>query len=346
MRISEILNEVDRRGFLKKLAGGAAAGAAAVGALKAPWEKFFKGDEVSDDYGKEAEPVNIPRQAMLINLARRQMENLRSMNIINSATLQQYSERALIRALLSAKPYASNQEIAQFLAQCKGETGAFTSLDERLEWKTPERMFRHFTKKLNPNIKNVDNISPEERQIGMEKAQELISNPEDFKSPYLANFIYANVIGNGPEDTGDGWNYRGKGFLHLTGKANYRDIGGESLVANPDLLLTDMNWAIFTAVNYWLKRVASKSNDWADTAKITKLVNPNTGADAISKRDRYFKEYMKIIGSVADEIRKELHIRQPHLPKNRPHPSTERPTLKTPPKTKTKKPAIKKPTRK
>jgi len=346
MRISEILNEADRRGFLKKSLGAAALGAGAAAALKAPWEKLLGKDQSTDEYEKEAEPINIPRQAKLINLARRQMENLRAINSINSATLQQYSERALIRALLSAKSYASNQEIAQFLAQCKGETGAFTSLDERLEWKTPERMFRYFTKKLNPNIQDVNNISPEERQIGMEKAQELISNPEDFKSPYLANFIYANVTGNGSEDTGDGWNYRGKGFLHLTGKANYRDIGGESLVANPDLLLTDMNWAIFTAVNYWLKRVASKSNDWADTAEITKLVNPNTGSDAISKRDRYFKEYMKIIGSVADEIRKELHIRQPHLPKNRPHPNTERPTLKTPPKVKTKKPAIRKPARK
>lgn len=76
----------------------------------------------------------------------------------------------------------------------------------------------------------------------------------------LANYIYGTVNGN--RGGNDGWNYRGKGFNQLTGRANYRDIGrkiGVDLEGNPDLLLTDKNVAVKAFFAYYVNKVRSKS---------------------------------------------------------------------------------------
>ena len=85
-------------------------------------------------------------------------------------------------------------------------------------------------------------------------------------------------MGNGPESSGDGWKYRGRGFIQLTGKDNYTACGkalGHDLVNDPDYLLTPKG-AIQSAVWYWNSRNLSPLADQNDILTVTKKINGGT----------------------------------------------------------------------
>jgi putative chitinase len=89
-------------------------------------------------------------------------------------------------------------------------------------------------------------------------ADEYAGSPEK-----LANFIYANRIGNGPESSGDGWKYRGRGFNQITGRANYEKYGdllGLNLIDFPDLL-NDPKIAARAALAFFVTNFDSKGID-------------------------------------------------------------------------------------
>ena len=95
----------------------------------------------------------------------------------------------------------------------------------------------------------------------------------------IANVVYANRLGNGSEESGDGWKYRGRGFIQLTGKNNYNEFSkfvGKDFVINPDLLLQD-NYAMLSAGWFWnrskLNIVADLGIDEDIIKKITKIIN-------------------------------------------------------------------------
>ena len=114
------------------------------------------------------------------------------------------------------------------------------------------------------------------------------------KPAAIANRVYANRMGNGPEESGDGFKYRGRGFLQVTGKDNYtvlsRDTGID-YVSNPDLLLNEAD-AMVSALWYWnrnnLNALADKNNIRAITKKI------NGGYNGLSHRVALFKKYSKL----------------------------------------------------
>lgn len=295
MRFDEILSEISRRGFLKGTAAGAAA--AGLGALGVYGYKNLK--PKPSEYDKPAEPVDIEQTIDAVRRAQLQADEYQkiSKRIIRPVDVYNRPEVPLLRAFLQAKSNASVQELAQFLAQCNAETGGFVNLDEKLGWTNLERFYNTFKKKLLNIVrlrKQDTSLSGQDHEReAYEHARELISAPEEYKRPLIANSIYANRYGNGPPETGDGWNYRGKGFLHLTFKDNYQEFGGETLVNNPDLLLTDLDWAIFTAVNFWIKKISSRIRKWDDTASITRIVNSGADANSIQKRDRLYKRYLR-----------------------------------------------------
>lgn len=118
--------------------------------------------------------------------------------------------------------------------------------------------------------------------------QGYVRNEEAF-----ANFIYANKIGNGPESSGDGWKYRGGGFIQLTGKANYREYSaalGVDLVSNPDLV-NSPEVAAKIVVAYIKKRVKTLSFSDLDSAcrAITKAINPGGLSMDLPKVQNYSK---------------------------------------------------------
>lgn len=103
----------------------------------------------------------------------------------------------------------------------------------------------------------------------------------------LANFVYANRMGNGPYASGDGWRYRGRGPLQITGLDNYRGMGKAlslDLVANPDLLLQSTPGALSSCQFF----VNIGGNDLADGSLI----------DAISQRVQGVSSPEKVLGLV------------------------------------------------
>lgn len=91
----------------------------------------------------------------------------------------------------------------------------------------------------------------------------------------IANKVYANRMGNDSESSGDGWKYRGRGLIQLTGKNNYQAfaewIGDDRILEDPDLVASE--YAVHSAVFYWDKNKLNEIADQDDVRKMTKRVN-------------------------------------------------------------------------
>ena len=101
-------------------------------------------------------------------------------------------------------------------------------------------------------------------------ALKIANNPEA-----IANVVYANRMGNGPGETGDGWRYRGRGFIPLTGKYNYKRYGeylGLDLVNNPELAEQE-DIAAEIAAEFWWRSDLNEAADVLDLIAIRKRVN-------------------------------------------------------------------------
>lgn len=143
---------------------------------------------------------------------------------------------------------------AAFIGQCAHESGNFKTLQENLNYSA-----EGLCKTWPSRFPSLDAAKPYHR------------NPEK-----IANKVYSGRMGNTEE--GDGWKYRGRGLIQLTGKDNYRlasDALGVDFVANPDLVLT-REYAALTAAWYWNKRGLNKEADSKDFTGMTKKINGGT----------------------------------------------------------------------
>lgn len=113
----------------------------------------------------------------------------------------------------------------------------------------------------------------------------------------IANRVYANRMGNGNEASGDGWRFRGRGFIQLTGRNNYERCGkdlGLPLVEQPDLVSDNLTVALLAAAWYWndlqLGRLALQD----DILGITKRINGGThGLECRTRRVNLLKDIME-----------------------------------------------------
>lgn len=147
---------------------------------------------------------------------------------------------------------------AQFIAQIAHESGGFKQLTENLNYSAqglastwPGR----FSTGTGPN----------------ELAREIARNPEK-----IANAAYGLRMGNNAQ--GDGWRYRGRGLIQLTGKANYQAAAsaiGAPLVEQPDLV-AEPAMAAMTAAWFWSKNGLNALADSGDTRAVTKRINGGT----------------------------------------------------------------------
>lgn len=107
----------------------------------------------------------------------------------------------------------------------------------------------------------------------------------------IANKVYANRMGNGDEKSGDGWKYRGRGFLQITGKNNYillSDFAGVNYVENPDLLLNEAD-SMVSALWFWNK---NNLNSWADADNIREVTRRiNGGYNGLEHRAELLRKY-------------------------------------------------------
>lgn len=112
------------------------------------------------------------------------------------------------------------------------------------------------------------------------------------KPQLIAEHVYGGRMGNGPEGSGDGWKYRGRGVVMVTGKANYEAIGEllarhcvPDLLAMPDVL-ADPKWAALSACAYWHDHDLNELADAGAFDQITRRINGGT-IGAADRRARY-----------------------------------------------------------
>lgn len=109
----------------------------------------------------------------------------------------------------------------------------------------------------------------------------------------IANRVYANRMGNGDEQSGDGWKYRGRGCIQLTGHDNYKAFSeaiGFDFVLHPDWLTLE-KYAMAAAGWYWNERQINEVA--ADVTAATKLVNG--GINGLADREMRYKKYLAIL---------------------------------------------------
>lgn len=112
-----------------------------------------------------------------------------------------------------------------------------------------------------------------------------------YRPSAIANRVYSNRMGNGNEKSGEGWKYRGRGFIQITGKENYFHLQVDTdlqLLKNPDLLLEEPN-AMLSACWFWKKKGLNNLADKDLIKAITKRING--GYNGIEHRKELLKKW-------------------------------------------------------
>jgi len=144
---------------------------------------------------------------------------------------------------------------ACFIGQCAHESGHFKFLEENLNYKA-DSLMRVWPKRFNHAL-----------------AQECAHDPEK-----IANVVYADRMGNGDSESGDGYAYRGRGLIQLTGKVNYDAFGnamGLDVLQNPDYLATPEG-ACLSAGWFWEHHGLNELADQNELEQMTKRINGGT----------------------------------------------------------------------
>lgn len=165
--------------------------------------------------------------------------------------------------------------LTHFLSQCAHESGNFKFINENLNYSESA---------LNSIFGKYFKDTP---------ASEYARNPEK-----IASRVYANRMGNGPESSKEGWKFRGRGYIQLTGKNNYLEFSkfiGEDCVENPDLVSDKypLASAAFFFENNNLWTICDLGSDDEVVKKLTKRVNG--GYHGLDDRLNKFKKYWSIL---------------------------------------------------
>jgi putative chitinase len=162
------------------------------------------------------------------------------------------------------------------LAQCGHESGGFKATQENLNYSAG-------------GLKGI--FSKYFKEAGL--AESYQRNPQK-----IASRVYGGRMGNGPESTGDGYKFRGRGYIQLTGKDNYTAFGkaiNEDMTANPDKVAT--HYSLLSAAWFFSKNDLHKMADGGATdavvTQITKRVNG--GTIGLPDRIKHFKEYYNLL---------------------------------------------------
>lgn len=166
--------------------------------------------------------------------------------------------------------------LAHFLAQCGHESGGFKAVQENLNYGA-KGLLSIFSK----YFKTIAQATAYERK------------PEK-----IANLVYANRMGNGPESSGDGWKYRGRGYIQLTGKENYKAFDAtvpEDITSTPDLVAT--KYALASAAFFFKKNNLWAICDKGSSPEVVTLVTKrvNGGTIGLADRQKHFKEYYNLL---------------------------------------------------
>jgi len=169
----------------------------------------------------------------------------------------------------------TNLRLAHFLAQCAHESGKFKAVSENLNY-SKDGLMKIFPKYFPGTL-----------------AESYARNPEK-----IASRVYGGRMGNGDEASKEGYKFRGRGYIQLTGKNNYTNFTkfiGEDCVANPDLVATKYPLAsaafFFNNNNLWA--ICDKGADDTAVTAVTKRVNG--GTIGLADRIKHFKEFYNLL---------------------------------------------------
>jgi len=161
--------------------------------------------------------------------------------------------------------------IAMFMAQVGHESGGLTHIEENLNYRA-ERLpvvFPRYFRDVNPSA--------------------YARNPEK-----IANRVYANRMGNGPESSGDGYRYRGRGLIQLTGHDNYARFANDMGMSVEEAVeyLSTPEGAAMSAAWFWSKNGLNEIADRGDVVAATKRING--GTIGLVDRQAHYSEALHI----------------------------------------------------
>lgn len=162
--------------------------------------------------------------------------------------------------------------VCAFLAQTGAESGGFSIVKENLNYSAQGLL--NIFKKYFPTL---DMALQYERQ------------PEK-----IANYVYGNRLGNGPASTGDGWRYRGRGLIQVTGKENYINFAHDRGLSFDEVIpyLETPDGAAESAVWFWTKRDLNRYADEQDMVTLTRRING--GMNGFDHRMAYYQQALEI----------------------------------------------------
>jgi len=226
------------------------------------WNKLFGGQQVI------AEPAPVVPVVQTPSVGGLKLERLKGH--IPDSVISQIPETAAKFGI------DTPLRLAHFLAQCGHESGGFKATQENLNYSAS-------------GLKGI--FGKYFKEAGL--AEQYQRNPQK-----IASRVYGGRMGNGPESTGDGFKFRGRGYIQLTGKNNYTAFGraiNEDMTANPDKVAT--HYALLSAAWFFTKNGLHKMADGGATdavvTQITKRVNG--GTIGLPDRIKHFKEYYNLL---------------------------------------------------
>jgi len=166
------------------------------------------------------------------------------------------------------------ERVAAFLAQCAHESGGFNFIQENLNYKAESLC------KVWPKYFNAGN-----------------ANDYAHKPERIANRAYANRMGNGPEESGDGWKYCGRGLIQLTGKQNYSKFA-ESIDTPLDEVTEFMQTfegCVQSAAWFWEANNLNQYADSGDILTMTKRING--GTLGLEDRKKHYEHALHVFGA-------------------------------------------------
>ncbi len=181
---------------------------------------------------------------------------------------------AALQQLLPQYEINTSERIAAFLAQCAHESGGFVFIKENLNyrWQSLRKVF--------PKYFPTDAL-----------AQQYEKQPEK-----IANRVYANRMGNGPEESGDGYKFCGRGLIQVTGRENYSWFAA-SLHISPEEAseyMETFEGAAQSACWFW---ESNNLNQWADKRDILTLTKRiNGGTIGLEDRKKHYEHCLHVLG--------------------------------------------------
>jgi putative chitinase len=165
-------------------------------------------------------------------------------------------------------------ELAHFLSQCGHESAGFKVVNENLNYSAKGLL--GIFKKYFPTQALAESYQRQPQKI--------------------ANRVYASRMGNGDETSGEGFKFRGRGYIQLTGKQNYTAFGkaiGVDIPANPDLVAT--KYPLLSAAWFFSKNCLGRCKDASDASVLAVTKCVNGGTIGLADRQKHFKEYYHLL---------------------------------------------------